>query len=229
MIWLRSALFNLIFYPGTLVYVLAGLAVSVIGEAPMRAVVHGWAKFHHVLTRVLIGIDERFEGTLPSGPCLIAIKHQSMYEAVATLRVFDTPIVVMKNQLSDMPFFGWLTQRYGVIGVDREAGASALRNLIAAGRAAAASGRPVIIFPEGTRVPVGERPDLKPGFAALYRAMGLPVVPVSMDAGKVWPRGFRKLTGTVTWKVGQTIPPGLPRARIETAVHDAINALDRQA
>ncbi len=226
---LRSLLFALLFYPGTLLYVLAGLAVSLVGERPMRAVVHGWSRFHQLLTRYLLGIEDRVEGPIPTTPCLIAIKHQSMYEAVATLRMFDTPVVVMKRQLSHMPLFGWLTQRYGVIGVDREAGATALRNLIAAGRAAAASGRPVVIFPEGTRVPLGEEPELKPGFAALYRALGLPVVPVAMDSGRLWPRRLRKLSGTVTWHVGATIPPGLPRGAIEAEVHAAINALDRPA
>jgi len=223
---IRSLLFNLIFYPGTLLYVLSGLAVSPLGEAPMRAVVHGWSNFHYWLARHLIGIDERIEGEIPTTPCLIAIKHQSMYEAVATLRVFETPIVVMKRQLSHMPFFGWITQIYGVIGVDREAGASALRNLITAGKAAAASGRTVIIFPEGTRVAVGEQPELKPGFAALYRAMGLPVVPVAVDAGLVWPKGLRKYPGQVTWRIGATIPPGLPRTDIEARVHAEINALE---
>ena len=224
---IRSLLFNLIFYPGTLLYVLTGLAVSPLGETPMRAVVHAWSNFHFWLARHLIGIDERFEGPIPNFPCLIAIKHQSMYEAVATLRVFQTPIVVMKRQLSHMPLFGWITQIYGVIGVDRQAGASALRNLITAGKAAAASGRTVIIFPEGTRVPVGEQPDLKPGFAALYRAMGLPVVPVAIDAGLVWPKGFLKYPGTVTWRVGESIKPGLPRTEIESRVYAAINVLDK--
>jgi 1-acyl-sn-glycerol-3-phosphate acyltransferase len=224
----RSLLFNLLFYPGTLLYVLAGLAVAPIGERPMRSVVHGWSRFHFFLTRHVIGIEERFEGALPDGPFLFAIKHQSMYEAVATLRVFRTPIVVMKRQLSHMPLFGWLTQIYGVIGVDREAGAAALRNLVAAGKAAAASGRPVVIFPEGTRVPVGEQAELKPGFFALYRAIGLPVVPVAVNAGLVWPKGLVKRPGLVTWRVGETIPAGLRRPDIEARVHAAINALERE-
>ncbi|MDP9086799.1 MAG: 1-acyl-sn-glycerol-3-phosphate acyltransferase [Pseudomonadota bacterium] len=224
----RSLLFNLLFYPGTLLFVLAGLAIFPVGEHPMQVVVHGWARFHQLLTRHLLGIEDRFEGTWPRGQALIVVKHQSMYEAVATLRLFDTPVVVMKNQLSDMPLFGWLTRRYGVIGVDREAGSAALRNLVSAGKAAAASGRPVVIFPEGTRVPVGQQPELKPGFAALYRATGLPVVPIAMDAGKVWPKGLVKRTGVVTFRVGETIPPGLSRAEIEARVHEAINALERQ-
>lgn len=229
MIWLRSALFAVLFYPGTLLFVLAGIAASPFGDRPTRAVVHGWSRFHRLLTRHLIGIRERIEGTLPAAPCLIAIKHQSMYETVATLRLFDTPVVVMKRQLTDIPLFGWLTRRYGVIGVDREAGAAALRNLVTEGRAAVDSGRPIVIFPEGTRVKVGEQPELRPGFAALYRAVGLPVVPVAVDAGRLWTKGVRKYPGTVTWRFGGIIPPGEPRRTVEAAVHAAINALDRPA
>jgi len=125
-----------------------------------------------------------------------------------------------------MPLFGWVTRRYGVIGVDREAGASALRTMMAEAKAAIAGGRPVIIFPEGTRVPFGESPPLQPGFAGLYRALGLSVVPVSHDVGRLWHKGFLKRSGTVHFKVGEVIPSGLKRDEIEARVHTAINALN---
>jgi 1-acyl-sn-glycerol-3-phosphate acyltransferase len=125
-----------------------------------------------------------------------------------------------------MPLFGWVTRRYGVIGVDREAGAKALREMMLEAKRAKAAQRPVIIFPEGTRVPVGERPDLRPGFAGLYRALGLPVVPVAVDSGKLWQRGFVKPSGTIHFKAGDVIPAGLKRAEIEARVHAAINALN---
>jgi 1-acyl-sn-glycerol-3-phosphate acyltransferase len=91
---------------------------------------------------------------------------------------------------------------------------------------AAASGRPVLIFPEGTRVPVGEAPSLRPGFAGLYRVLGLPVVPVALDSGRLWPRGFVKHAGTIHFKVGEVIQPGLKRDEVEARVHAAINALN---
>jgi 1-acyl-sn-glycerol-3-phosphate acyltransferase len=119
-----------------------------------------------------------------------------------------------------------VTRRYGVIGVDREAGAKALREMLAAGKTAVAAGRPVVIFPEGTRTPVGEMPELRAGFAGLYRALGLPVVPVAVDSGKIWPRGFVKSPGTIRFKVGEVIEPGLKRAEVEARVHAAINALE---
>jgi len=95
--------------------------------------------------------------------------------------------------------------------------------------AAISTGRPVIIFPEGTRVRPGDTPPIRPGFAGLYRALGLPVVPVAVDSGRLWGRGLVHRPGIVTFKVGATIPPGLKRDEIEARVHAAINALDSAA
>ena len=223
---LRSLLFAILFYPMTLGFVLAGLLASLFGTGPARSVVHGWADAHHWLARAVLGIQVKVEGSIPRGPHLIAVKHQAMFETIEMVRLADTPIVVMKRELVDMPLFGWMTRRYGVIGVDREAGAKALRKMLAEGRKAVAEHRQVVIFPEGTRVPPGETPPLRPGFAGLYRALGLPVVPVAMDSGRLWGRGLVKRAGTVTFRVGETIPAGLKRDAIEARVHAAINALE---
>ena len=222
---IRSLLFSLLFYPGTLLYVVTVIAVSPIGDRPVQAVVHAWSAFHHWLVRHIVGIRIEWDGAIPDGAYLIAVKHQSMMEAVDTLHFARAPVVVMKRELTVIPLFGWVTRRYGVIGVDREAGASALRAMMAEARAAVASGRPVIIFPEGTRVPYGEAPPLQAGFAGLYRALGLPVVPVAHDVGRLWHKGFLKKSGVVRFKVGETIPPGLKRNEVEARVHAAINAL----
>jgi 1-acyl-sn-glycerol-3-phosphate acyltransferase len=98
--------------------------------------------------------------------------------------------------------------------------------MVAGAQDAIAAGRPVAIYPEGTRVRVGETPELKSGFAALYRTLGLPVVPVAVDSGRLWGRGLVHQSGTVTFKVGGTVPPGLKRADVEARVHAAINALE---
>ena len=223
---IRSILFALLFYPGTLLIVLAIFAVSPFGQGPVRKVVHAWAKYHFWLVRHVLAIRVEWDGEIPPGPFLIAVKHQSMMEAVDTLRFARTPVVVMKRELTTMPLWGPVARLYGVIGVDRDAGARALRDMMARGKAAAAEGRPVIIFPEGTRVPYGEKPDIRAGFAGLYRALGLPVVPVAHDSGKVWPRTFVKHPGTIRFKVGEIIPPGLKRADVEARVYAAINALN---
>lgn len=227
MAWLRSALFALLFYPGTLIYVLGVIIVSPVGDAPVQAIVHAWSNFHYWLIRHVLGLRLEWDGEIPEGRYLIAVKHQSMMEAVDTLRFARTPVVVMKRELTVIPLFGWVTRRYGVIGVDRDAGAAALRAMMAEAKAAIAKGRPVIIFPEGTRIAPGDTPPLRPGFAGLYRALKLPVVPVAHDAGRLWGRGFVKHVGVVHFKVGEIIPPGLKRAEVEARVHAAINALER--
>jgi 1-acyl-sn-glycerol-3-phosphate acyltransferase len=174
----------------------------------------------------VLGIRTRVEGTIPPGPFLIAVKHQSMFETIEMVLIARTPVIVIKRELADMPLFGPTTRRYGVIAVDREAGAKALREMLAGAKAAAASGRPVIIYPEGTRVAPGTAPPLRAGFAGIYRALGLPVVPVAHDSGRLFGRGLDKRSGTARFLVGEVIPPGLKREEIEARVHAAINALE---
>ena len=226
---LRSLLFAAIFYLGTVLYVLAGILAMPFGRRPTLAIILGWMDFNGWLCKHLLGIRSRVVGTIPAEPHLIALKHESMYETMEMVRIFRLPVVVMKRELDDIPLFGTLTRIYGSIPVDREAGAKALRTMVAAGKDAVESGRSVIIFPEGTRVPAGEAPPLQSGFAGLYRALGLPVLPVAVDSGRLWGRGLVHRPGTVTFKVGEPIPPGLKRDEIEQSVHAGINALAPQA
>jgi 1-acyl-sn-glycerol-3-phosphate acyltransferase len=223
---LRSLLYAAIFYPLTVLWVLVGIVIALFGRAPTLAVVLSWVEIHHWLAVNILGIRVRVEGEIPPGPFLIAVKHQSMLETLEMVRITNLPVIVIKKELADIPFFGWMTRRYGVIAVERSAGAKALRALVEEGKQALATGRPVIIYPEGTRVRVGQSPTLRSGFAALYRALALPVVPVATDSGRLWGRGFVHRSGTVTLKAGETIPPGLKRDDIEGRVHAAINALE---
>ena len=225
----RSLLFAAIFYSGTLLYVLAGIVAIPFGPRPTLAVVLGWTDFHHRLIKHVLGIRIRVDGAVPAGPHLFAVKHEAMLETLEMVRLIHLPVIVMKRELADIPLFGTLTRRYGVIVVDREAGAKALRQMLIEARAAVASGRPILIFPEGTRVPPGNTPPLRSGFAGLYRALGLPVVPVAVDSGRLWGRGLVHRAGTVTFLVGETIPAGLEREEIEQRVHRAINALELAA
>jgi len=223
---LRSLIYAAIFYPATLLWVLAGIVGSLFGRRVTLAVVLSWVDLHHWLAEQVLGIRIVVEGTIPPGPYLFAVKHQSMLETTEMVRITHLPVIVIKKERADIPLFGWMTRRYGVIPVERSAGAKALRALVAEGKEAVASGRAVIIYPEGTRVPVGETPELKSGFAALYRALGLPVVPVATDSGRLWGRGLVHRSGTVRLKIGETIPAGLSRNDIEARVHAAINALE---
>lgn len=223
---LRSIAYALLFYPATALFVIAGIISTAFGRGPTRRLVRSWTDFSDALARVLLGVRTEVEGAIPAGAVLIAVKHESMYETLKMVRIADTPTIVLKRELSQIPFFGWLTRRYGVIPVDRGAGSKALREMMAAGKASAAEGRAVLIYPEGTRVPHGTTPPLQSGFAGLYRALGLPVVPVAVDSGRLWTKGLVKKPGVIHFRIGETIPAGLKRDEIEARVHAAINVLN---
>ena len=224
---IRSLLFAGIFYSGSVIVISFAVIESLFGQAATIRGARRWALWHRWCARSLLGLSTRVEGTLPQSGALIVFKHESMFEAVETLALFDRPAVVMKQELLDMFGWGYVARRHGVIPVNREAGASAMRAMISAAKAAKTAGRPIILFPEGTRVPHGQSPPLRAGLAGLYKVLGLPVVPVALDSGKFSPRGsFVKQRGIVTMRVGEAIPAGLSREEIEARVHVGINALN---
>lgn len=227
---LRSLLFALLFYPVTALFVLM-CALSSIASAPlMRRCVSLWGHIHRLLCRVALGQRVRIVGSLPQKPMLFVFKHESMFETIDLLCLFREPVVIAKQELIDIPGWGWVARRHGVIGLRRNDGAKAILHLRREIAKATGSGRPICLFPEGTRVPHGERPPLRSGFAALYQVLGLPVVPVAVDSGRVSPRNsFLKRPGVITYYVGEIIPPGLPRHEAEALAHERINALNLPA
>lgn len=225
---LRSILYAIVFYIGSAPYVLGALAMRPFGQKAVIAVSRGWAQFHYVCARWLLGNRVVIEGDLPRGVVIVAMKHECFFETFETLRLFDSPAVVFKAELLSIPFWGKVAEAHGVIPVARETGASALRTMLRAARAAVSAGRAVIIFPEGTRVRHGEAPPLRPGIAGLYKSLDLPIVPIALDSGKRWGwKSFVKGSGPITLRVGETIPTGLAREEVERRVHEGINALNQ--
>ncbi len=224
---LRSLLFVIVFYIGSIPYVVGGFVLAYIWTPGLRAFSQGWGRFHYYCVRWILGIKVEVDGHFRHGPVLYAIKHESMFETIEVLRLHDRPVTIAKRQLADIPLWNKVAGTYGMIFVDRDGGAKALRLMMKAGKAYVADGRPLVIFPEGTRVPHGERAPLQSGFAGLYRAFGLTVVPVAVDSGKLLaPNGFLRRPGVIRYKVGEPIPAGLPREEIEARVSAAINALN---
>lgn len=223
---IRSALFALLAYTMTALMVAIGLPLVLVSRHRMARHARRWARMAHWLARHVLGIRLIVEGNVPQGPLLYAAKHESAYETLLLLVLIEDPVIVLKRELADVPLFGRLTRRHGVIPVDRAASATALRAMLQAADVAKAQQRAVLIFPEGTRVPHGRQPKLQAGFAGLYARLGLPVVPIATDSGVAWPRGFLKRPGVVRFRFGEVIPAGLPRKEIEAQVHSAINALN---
>ncbi|MEN3748669.1 lysophospholipid acyltransferase family protein [Sphingomonas sp. HF-S3] len=222
---LRTIAFSMFFYSLSVPMVLFAPVSALFGPRALRGYANGWAALMRWSARIFLGIEQRVEGTIPAGPVIFAAKHESLYEAIELTRLLEAPATVMKRELAMIPIWGWAARRYGVIVVDRAANASALRAMMRDGRAALAEGRSIMIFPEGTRVPPGESPALQAGFAGLYRMLDVPVVPIAVRSGHVWPKKGAKHPGTVVFRFGEPIPPGLPRAEVEAKVHQGINAL----
>lgn len=222
---LRSLVFYVVFYPLTLVFSLATLLALPLGGRALRKVPDIWTRFHRGCVRYILGIEVRLEGAMPNGPALFALKHESFFEALDIATLLDQPVIFAKEELFGIPLWGRALRSYGAVPVARGDGAKTLRYMLTEAKRFALTGRPLAIFPEGTRVPHGTRPALRSGFAGLYKVLGLPVVPVAVDSGVAY-AGFVKRGGTITYRIGEPIPPGLPREEVEARVHAAINVLN---
>ena len=222
---LRNLLFYPLFYGVSALLVVASVLAVPMGQVALKGVVARWGDWHHWCVQNILGIKIVQEGLIPDEPVLIAVKHESFFEAIDMPRLFSFPTVFAKRELFWIPGWGFSAKVYGLVPVARDKGARALREMIALAKLRVGEGRPLVIFPEGTRVPHGKEPPLQSGFAGIYKLLGLPVVPVAVNSGPLYHR-FIKRPGTITYKVGETIPAGLPRAEMERRVHRAINALN---
>lgn len=225
MLLLRNIAFYLVFYLGSILITLSAVVVLPLSRRKFRWLVHCWSGLQRWSVVHLLGCRLVIEGAPQKQPVLYAIKHESFFEAIDAPTLLRLPSVFAKAELFRIPGWGAAALGYGLVPVARDEGATALRAMIKAAKAMIADGRPLVIFPEGTRVPHGERRALQSGFAGLYKLLGLPVVPVAVDSGPIYHRGLKR-RGTITYRFGEIIPPGLPREVIEARVLDAINALN---
>lgn len=225
MIYLRNIAFYTVFYGGSILLVILAVLAAWLAPGRVRAVCDAWSGLHHWSCEKLLGIRIVETGKRPETLAFYAIKHESFFEAIELPHMFDYPALFAKQELFDIPGWGLAARRYGAIPVAREEGAKALRAMIRAANHYLDAGRPIVIFPEGTRVPHGQRKPLGAGFAALYKLMGRPVVPVAVDSGQLYQR-FWKRPGTITLHFGEAIEPGLPRDEIEARTLAAMNALN---
>lgn len=222
----RTIVWTAAFFIGSLLISIAAATAGNRSRPVLLAIVRGWAIWHRGCARWLVGQQVRIEGDMPDGPAFLVIKHEAMFETIDLLLFLHHPVVFAKRELFSIPLWGMMALRYGLIPIEREAGASALRAMRRAAQAAIAAGRPIVLFPEGTRVPHGQAPSIRSGFAGIYKLLAMPVVPVAVDSGRLFSHGWIRHPGTITYRVGPTIPPHLPRDQAEALAHGAINALN---
>ena len=234
--WLRALAFNIAFFAATGLFGLVGLPVLLMPRRRVMNFGRLWARAVLALLRWIVGLDGIVAGRehLPPGASIIAMKHQSAWDTLILPIALDDFSVVLKRELLWLPLYGWYAGRAGAIAINRKAGAGALRHMVAASQLAVAEGRPIVIFPQGTRVAPGRHLGYQPGVAALYLALGVPVVPAAVNSGLFWGRrSFIKHPGRITLAFLEPIQPGLPRARfmreLEQRIETATAALEHEA
>ncbi|MEC7495027.1 MAG: lysophospholipid acyltransferase family protein [Pseudomonadota bacterium] len=231
MMYLRSLIFNILFYGVTAVLAILALPTMLLPAAAIQAVARFWGLLTLLLLRI-VGATHRVSGEIHHGRQVIyAAKHQSAWETIVLSLLLRTPVVVLKRELLKLPLLGWYFGRAGCIAVDRSAGMRALRQLRDDALAARDAGRSLLIFPQGTRVAPGARHKYEVGVFALYEATGLPVVPIALNSGHVWGRNsWTKRAGRIEVEFLPAIAPGMARrdfmASLETAIETRMAVLD---
>jgi 1-acyl-sn-glycerol-3-phosphate acyltransferase len=214
MLVLRSLLFNVAFYLNLIFWMLAILPVFMLPRKVLIRVAQAWARSSMHLMRAIAGTKVEFRGLekIPPGGLLVASKHQSLWETFALVTLFDDPLYILKRELMLIPFFGWYIRKADMIPIDRRGGSAALIEMNARAKAAVQHGRQILIFPEGTRRPVGAPAAYKFGVAHLYANLAVPCLPVALNSGDFWPRRrFIRRPGTIVVEILDPIAPGLPR------------------
>ena len=231
-IFLRSLAYNVLFYALLVFWILVAVPTFLMPRRAFMAVAKTWARSSVWLMRVICNTKLEVRGLekIPDGPLIVASKHQSMWETFALMPFFDAPLFIYKRELAWIPFFGWYLMKSGMIGVDRSGGLRSLMEMARRAPKEIRSGRQLIIFPEGTRTPVGAPPDYMTGVGQIYTSSGVPCLPVALNSGLFWPRRtFMRYPGTLVVEFLDPLPAGLTRkefiVRIATVIEAATNRL----
>src|SRR6185312_12291687 len=169
-IFLRSLLFNVLFYLLMVFWLVVAVPTFLLPWTTVMVFARIWARSSIWLQRVVCNtrVEHRGLDRIPKGPLIVASKHQSMWETFALLQFFDQPLFILKRELTWIPLFGWYLIKSNMIGIDRRAGGRALIQTMHRAGEAVRRGRQLIIFPEGTRTPVDAPPNYKSGVGLIY-------------------------------------------------------------
>ncbi len=226
MVFIRSLIFLLLQIVITPLFTLIAILTFPFHPITRYRIISGWALTMLWLLRVVCDIRMEVRGAdnIPTKPCLVLCKHQSAWETIALQKVFPPQVWVIKRELLWLPFFGWGLAMTSPVAIKRSEGREAIKQLLRQGKERLELGFCVVIFPEGTRIPFGQRGKYKIGGALLGASSGAPIVPVAHNAGKLWGReSFLKYPGVITMSIGTPIDPaGLKAEEINRRVEEWI-------
>lgn len=236
MTFIRSLLFTTIFLIGTGLISVVCTPLILMPASWTHKMIHIWTNFIMFSMRKLTGLDYKIIGkeNLPSGAVIIASKHQSAFETFAYPAFLDNAVFILKKELMAIPFFGWYLKKIGYVGIDRSAGASAVKKMLTGCSRELKKGKQIIIFPEGTRTAHKANKPYQPGIYLLYKHCGVPVIPAALNSGQFWgKRTFTKKTGVITIKFLPAIPSGLNKrdflAKLKETIETAYDEIATEA
>jgi 1-acyl-sn-glycerol-3-phosphate acyltransferase len=232
LIVLRSGLYAIWLFLGTTILAIVLLPTLAMPRGAIAAGIRAWGWYLRTGLKWICGVHVEIRGLqhVPKGPALIAAKHQGWLDVFAGFTLLPDACYVMKRELLKIPLIGWYCRKVGMVWVDREGHAAALKKLVADVQDRMRHDRQVVIFPEGTRTQPGQPGDYKPGIAALYRDLGIACTPLATNSGVHFPaKGLMKYPGTVIFEFLEPIPAGLKRGEfmkeLESRIETASNAL----
>lgn len=230
---IRSIIFNFLFYcvltPAVCIFLMPALLLP---REATRRVAYLYQDLAYWLEKHVLNLKMEVRGfeyvPQDGSPYLVAAKHQSAYETMKLMLLFKDPTIILKKELLKLPIFGWFLKRLQVIAIDRGNKDQAMSQLTDGARRMRDNARPIVIFPQGTRVDVETTTAKKPykgGIIKLYAATNIPIIPMAINSGLYWPRNsFWKKSGTVVIEFLPPIPPGLPEREVLADLQEKIES-----
>ena len=232
MLTLRSTAFNITFYFMTVVMMILGLPLLLVSAQAVRGLARAWSLVSVWLLKRICGVTVEVRGVehLPAGGFILASKHQSFLDIMLLVPLAPRFVFVMKRELNFVPLFGLFLMRSGMISIDRSKGRAVMATLSRKVDEALRGGLQLIIFPEGTRRPIGAGPAYKSGIGYIYAASNVACVPVALNSGTVWPRrSFLRPSRRVTVEILPIIESGIPKEifleTLQATIEDASSRL----
>ena len=236
MLYIRSLIFNILFF-FTLAF--GCIIGTIIGLFSRKATIPFWNKIWMPLCCSFlkicgISIEIRGKEYIRQEGVIYAIKHQSSLETYCLSSYITKAVFILKKELTYVPLFGWAQHLYGMIAVNRAAGGATLKKLLHDAKDRIQQGRPIIIFPEGTRTKPGKTTDYKPGLVFLYQNLNVPVIPVAVNTGLFWAKNsFLRYPGKVVIEFLPPLPLNMDKkefmAQLKEKIEDKCAQLNQES
>jgi len=227
-VWIRSWIYLVLFVSWT-TFCGFFLLPTLVRRDWTLAGIRFWVRGIMFLARTVAGVTCRIEGkeNIPPGACIVAAQHQASFETYRIFLELPRPVFVLKRELTWIPLIGWYMARGGLVPIDRASGATAMRKMLRAAKAAMARGDQIVLFPEGTRVPPGEQRPYQPGVVALYNSLNVPVIPMALNTGALWGKTrILKIPGQIVFRFLPPMPAGMDKTEILDALRVQIEGAD---